>query len=229
MALVQGSFSGGLADVVHASQAIQCLKDNGFDIDVVLKVKSVEIIDKYRKEQKAKKFKSCWKPADPKHPTLYASGENVLCFGSGNVQIGGTLRIHHGSASSVQIGGTPAPSKPEPPVTPIQLSVNPRTKKPWPMPTPEGYHRSKKRQYRDDVIRPGVYLLFWGEEIVYVGQSIHPYGRIHQHDKEKLKSFDSFRILHCREKHLNYWERKLIRRFDPKYNRTHTKRKRRLA
>ena len=229
MALAKTSLSGGLADVVHASQAAQCLKDNGFDIDVLLRVKSVEIIQKYRKEQEAKKFKSPWKPADPNHPTLSAAGPNVICFGIGSVEIGGTLRIHDGATQHIQIGGTPQPSKPKPPITPIQLSVNPRTKKPWPMPTPEGYHRSKKRQYRDDVIRPGVYLLFWGDEIVYVGQSIHPYGRITQHDKEKLKSFDSFRILHCRADNLYYWERKLIRRFVPKYNRTHTTRKRRLA
>tara|TARA_R100000900_G_scaffold45137_1_gene36336 strand:- start:1059 stop:1565 length:507 start_codon:yes stop_codon:yes gene_type:complete len=82
----------------------------------------------------------------------------------------------------------------------------------------------KKRMHVSSIQRPSVYLLYSGDEIVYVGQSIKPYMRIDTHLRQGEKEFDSFRVMRCRKERLFHWETKLINALKPKYNRTHSAR-----
>ena len=67
------------------------------------------------------------------------------------------------------------------------------------------------------IVSPTVYLLSYEGEVVYVGQSKTPYQRIHQH---KDKKFDHVRFLPCKLRRMSYWEKVLIKRYKPHYNRT---------
>ena len=71
-------------------------------------------------------------------------------------------------------------------------------------------------QRLDSIFTPSVYLLTRHDEVVYVGQSINPVGRIYTHKREK--DFDGFRILKCRADRMLYWEDKLINHYKPVYN-----------
>ena len=70
----------------------------------------------------------------------------------------------------------------------------------------------------NEVIRSGVYCLFHKKEVVYIGQSSNPYSRIGTHAREGNKNFDGFRILSCNEYRRRYWEKILINRYLPIYN-----------
>ena len=61
----------------------------------------------------------------------------------------------------------------------------------------------------------GVYLLFCDKEIIYIGESKNPNARIGCHVKDKV--FDGYRILPTNRR--KYWEKILIKRYKPKYNR----------
>jgi hypothetical protein len=82
----------------------------------------------------------------------------------------------------------------------------------------------KKRVNASTIHRPSVYLLYSGDEIVYVGQSVKPFVRIDTHLCEGKKEFDSFRVMRCRKERLLHWETKLINALKPKYNKTHNAR-----
>ena len=71
-------------------------------------------------------------------------------------------------------------------------------------------------QRLDSVFTPSVYLLTRYDDVVYVGQSINPVGRIYTHKRDK--HFDGFRILKCKEDRMLYWEDKLIDHYQPEYN-----------
>ncbi len=74
---------------------------------------------------------------------------------------------------------------------------------------------------------PSVYVLLDGDEIVYVGKSTNPYGRIGAHMADK--KFDKFTIL-CNEDFsveesefaelYPYFEEILIMKYKPKYNKS---------
>ena len=82
----------------------------------------------------------------------------------------------------------------------------------------------KKRMNASSIHRPSVYLLYSGDEIVYIGQSVKPFVRIDTHLCEGRKEFDSFRVMRCRKERLIHWETKLINALKPKYNKTHNAR-----
>lgn len=69
-----------------------------------------------------------------------------------------------------------------------------------------------------ELSQPAVYLLMSGSVIVYVGQSKTPYSRIYQH---RDKKFEYVRFLFCKKERLTYWEKILIKRYQPQYNGTH--------
>ena len=71
-----------------------------------------------------------------------------------------------------------------------------------------------------ELIESGVYLLFNKGEVVYIGESGSLYSRIGTHRKNKL--FDSFRVLSCKQSRRRYWEKVLIKKFLPRYNKKHT-------
>lgn len=71
---------------------------------------------------------------------------------------------------------------------------------------------------RKAVLEPGIYVLFHGDEVVYVGQSKNPQARIGQHAASPVKTFDSFVFIPCAEEHLDREEVAMIRRFRPKLN-----------
>ena len=78
---------------------------------------------------------------------------------------------------------------------------------------------NKTRRYCvSNIDRPGIYILFDDEEVVYVGKSLMPFGRIGQHIKQKKMTFNSFRILKCSKEKLDYWESYLIYNLYPSYN-----------
>ena len=112
-----------------------------------------------------------------------------------------------------------------PPLQPTELTQNPATGSRWRWALPDGFFVSKKRQYVDQAMRPAIYVLFQGEEVVYVGQSINVYSRLGTHYQEGTKEFDSFRILYCKKKRMSYWERKLIKAYEPRYNVSQNRRK----
>jgi hypothetical protein len=67
----------------------------------------------------------------------------------------------------------------------------------------------------------GVYLLYDGQDVVYVGQSMNVHQRILQHGD---KHFDSYRVIECAEAHLGSFERFMINYFLPRYNQDGTTR-----
>ncbi len=75
-----------------------------------------------------------------------------------------------------------------------------------------------KRYCLSNIDRPGIYILFDDEQVVYVGKSLMPFGRIGQHIKQKKMIFNSFRILKCSKEKLDYWESYLIFNLYPRYN-----------
>ena len=80
---------------------------------------------------------------------------------------------------------------------------------------------SHRRKFKvNEIFKHGVYILFMGNVVVYVGESINPYARVCTHIKSE-KKFDSFRILYCKESRKRHWEKKLIESYIPKYNKTH--------
>lgn len=68
----------------------------------------------------------------------------------------------------------------------------------------------------------GIYFLFEGHEIVYVGQSVNIINRVYTHiyerDKHKVKIFDRFTYILYPEKELFYREAEYIKSLSPKYN-----------
>ena len=64
----------------------------------------------------------------------------------------------------------------------------------------------------------GVYFLYKGDEIVYVGQSICVWRRINTHIQEGFKDFDSYSVLPCDEDKLQETEMFYIFALQPKYN-----------
>ena len=69
------------------------------------------------------------------------------------------------------------------------------------------------------VVHSGVYFLYDGEELVYIGQSDNIYRRIGQHIYEAEKKFDSFCFYPAGEERI-ILESYLINKFHPKYNLT---------
>ena len=65
---------------------------------------------------------------------------------------------------------------------------------------------------------PGVYFLVFESEVVYVGQSMRPVGRIMDHLKEKQKIFDRCYLLPVAESDLVRVEAAFIRELRPIYN-----------
>lgn len=67
--------------------------------------------------------------------------------------------------------------------------------------------------------QPGIYFLWQGEVVVYVGQSKHVTNRILKHAVDKLKTFDGVSSIPCPRKALLKTERYFIEALLPKYNR----------
>ena len=67
---------------------------------------------------------------------------------------------------------------------------------------------------------PGVYFLFSGKEIVYVGQSTHVPGRIATHVLERKMNFDRVTYISVLPSDLLPEESRYISMFKPKYNKT---------
>jgi len=74
------------------------------------------------------------------------------------------------------------------------------------------------RKYRKPIDPPeaGIYLLFCGEEVVYVGRSSHVRERVEQH--RGTKEFDSFAMVPVEEEAQTWVEKSLIQALKPKYN-----------
>ncbi len=62
----------------------------------------------------------------------------------------------------------------------------------------------------------GIYFLFRGDDLVYIGQSINVLGRVTAHTSDK--DFDSFAYLPCPEKELLAVEALYINEFKPLLN-----------
>lgn len=83
----------------------------------------------------------------------------------------------------------------------------------------ETTRRHRKEVRVTDLARPSVYILFRGDEVVYVGQSQNPYARMAQHLKDKR--FTHIRVMSCRKLRARHWEEKLIKAYRPEYNIVH--------
>lgn len=66
------------------------------------------------------------------------------------------------------------------------------------------------------MLHPGVYVLLFRGEVVYVGQSMNAFGRIGDHTRNKI--FDRIFFLRCRPKELLPFEAALIHEYKPRYN-----------
>lgn len=98
----------------------------------------------------------------------------------------------------------------------------------------ESYQRFNRIQVNTppEYFQNCIYILFYEEEIVYIGQTTNMGFRLKQHDKEGTKEWDSFTVipikseftLRKRMKNILFRiETVLINRFDPKYNKTTNK------
>ncbi len=70
----------------------------------------------------------------------------------------------------------------------------------------------------------GIYFLWAGSRIVYVGQSKKIGQRLCQHIADKTKKFNRFSYVRCDLRRLNSWERHYIDALVPVYNRCHRSR-----
>ena len=159
-----------------------------------------------------------------------ATSNTIIFNQSSSIQIGGSTGSLDYYKSQREIpAAKPAweviQAKNDPPLKPTELSQNPATRSRWRWPLPDNFFVSKKRQYVDQVMRPAIYVLYQGAEVVYVGQSSNVFSRLATHKKEAKKDFDSFRILYCRHNRMTYWERRLIKKYEPKYNISQNRRK----
>lgn len=75
------------------------------------------------------------------------------------------------------------------------------------------------KQSLSDLFTVGVYFLFQGDEIVYVGKSTDIVGRIKNHIQSKDKLFDGWDLRVFPVEKIGQAEAKYIRRLKPKYNR----------
>lgn len=66
--------------------------------------------------------------------------------------------------------------------------------------------------------RSGVYFLFQGQEIVYVGQSADVLRRIGEHISDRLKVFDGVAFIPCQALNRVWMEEQYIKRLKPRYN-----------
>lgn len=71
--------------------------------------------------------------------------------------------------------------------------------------------------HHKDYLLPGIYFLCFGDQLLYIGQSINPLRRLRQHVKDK--GFDRVFYLSWPVDKLNTMEGGLIRMFDPPLNR----------
>lgn len=74
---------------------------------------------------------------------------------------------------------------------------------------------------RQDARICGVYFLIRKDCIVYIGKSTDVVNRVFLTDNARTKKFDLVRIIPCCSDKLNYYEKRWIIRFRPKYNRTY--------
>lgn len=65
---------------------------------------------------------------------------------------------------------------------------------------------------------PGIYFLVDGDEVVYVGQSMHPATRLKEHDRDGRKTYTHAFLLPTPESDLNDLETLLIAQLRPKFN-----------
>jgi prophage regulatory protein len=63
----------------------------------------------------------------------------------------------------------------------------------------------------------GIYFLFSGNEIVYIGQSINVFSSIAQH--QNIKDFDAFTYIEIPQSELDAFEAEYISQYKPKLNR----------
>lgn len=65
----------------------------------------------------------------------------------------------------------------------------------------------------------GIYFLYRGLDLVYIGQTTHLDQRLHNHTQDKTKEFDSYKFLEINGTiDLSVLEITLIKRFQPVYN-----------
>jgi len=64
----------------------------------------------------------------------------------------------------------------------------------------------------------GIYCLFMDKKIVYIGKSVNIDIRVNTHNNEDFKVFDEYSYIEVDEKHLDVFERILINKYLPKYN-----------
>lgn len=70
----------------------------------------------------------------------------------------------------------------------------------------------------------GIYFLYRGLELVYIGQTVNLFRRIGQHLDDKTKEFDSYKFLEINGNiNLMKIEIFLIKRFQPTYNKARKK------
>jgi hypothetical protein len=80
-------------------------------------------------------------------------------------------------------------------------------------------HYNNKDAPLSRVMSSGVYFLFSGDNLVYVGQAVRILARVGQHYD---KNFDRFSFVNCAREHLNDVEGFFIKLLNPKLNRTST-------
>lgn len=71
--------------------------------------------------------------------------------------------------------------------------------------------------------RPFIYFLLKRKKVVYIGKTNHFRMRLHDHNC--YKDFDRVRLIECPNEMLDYYERRWIEIFQPKYNITHTEKR----
>jgi hypothetical protein len=69
----------------------------------------------------------------------------------------------------------------------------------------------------------GTYFLFFKGKLVYIGESKCVMSRVSNHFKEKVKEFDDYNMKEFKgsDKQRKAYEKRLIKRFKPKYNIRH--------
>lgn len=80
------------------------------------------------------------------------------------------------------------------------------------------FMRAKKKNITLIQNRAAVYFLYDKGKLVYIGQSVNVRQRVRTHRNEKIKVFNSFKILYCAQSKLTAMENLYIHLYFPKYN-----------
>ncbi len=129
--------------------------------------------------------------------------------------------------SAYEVEPPPPPPPPPPPIHYDRESYRPNRRDPVPLVDPATLPAIPRPDIAGEVC--GVYFLFQGPELVYLGQSVNVHARVHGHAVTKAGAFDAWAWTPCPKEALSATERAYLDKYLPRLNTDIITRKKRLC